>query len=193
MFDKEMKTSFTLIYLLFFHTATALAGITIHYEGHALSHQAVTEIISASSEYAKHQGWKVKDASAENGTLERVINEKNADYEGEITGVVLYPHAKCEPVYLQFGEDLFMQDFVKTQFAGTDVHILLIKLFDAIKGKFRNLEIVDESEYWDKRDRDTLERHVRKVNEIIADMKSKDPKAKGPATLPSGRIVDIMQ
>lgn len=188
-----MKTSFTFIWLFLFHTATAFAGITIHYEGHALSHQAVKEILSAASEYAKLQDWKVNDASAENGTLERVINEKNADYVGKITGVVLYPHAKCEPVLLQFGEDLFMQDFVKTQFAGTNVHILLIKLFDALKGKYRNLEIVDESEFWDKRDRDTLEEHIRKVNEIIADMKTKDPTAKGPVTLPNGRIVDIMQ
>jgi hypothetical protein len=188
-----MKTAITFICVLLLHATTASAGITIHYEGHAMSRQAVIEILSVATEYAKQHGWMVKDASAENGTLERVINEKNADYEGKVTGVVLHPHAQCEPVYLQFGEDLFMQDFVKTQFAGANVHILLIELFDALKEKFRNLEITDEGEYWTTRDRDTLERHVSEVNEIIADMKSKDPTVKGAVTLPSGRIVDILQ
>ena len=41
---------------------------------------------------------------------------------------MIRPGPMCEPFYIQFGDDLFLQNYVKTQFAGVDVHIAIVKL-----------------------------------------------------------------
>jgi hypothetical protein len=169
------------------------AGVTIHYEGYAASADAVAQIIAVAKLFADKHHWKTSDASAHHGKLERVIEEKNKDYEGEISGVVLYPNSKCEPVYLQFGNDLFMQDFVKTQFAGADTHRDIIALFDAIKPSFRKLVIDDEGDYWETRDRVALEKHIATVNKTIEELKKQKPNTRTSVVLPSGRIADVIQ
>ena len=174
-------------------TAEVHAGVTIHYEGYAASADAVNRIIAAAKMFADKHRWKTSDASAPHGKLERVIDEKNKDYEGEITGVVLYPNPKCEPVYVQFGDDLFLQDFVKTQFAGADTHLDIIALFDAIKPFFRKLVLVDEGDYWETRDRAALEKHIATVNKMIEDLKRQKPSTRSSVVLPSGRIADVIQ
>ncbi len=57
----------------------------------------------------------------------------------KLRGLVLYPHNMSEPVWLQFGDDLVLRDSVKTQFAGADVHIEIIRLFDALKPILKSL------------------------------------------------------
>ncbi len=175
-------------------SASALrAGITIHFEGTAGSSTAVAQIIEVAKTFSVARGWRVIDASAADGTLERVIDEKNKDYKGRITGIRIHPGPKCEPINIQFGDDLFMQDFVKTQFAGADVHIEVIALFDELKPHFAKLGIIDESEYWDTRNKEVLEGHISKIDSIIKEMKQSNPSAKGPVFLPSGRIADITE
>ena len=174
-------------------TFTVHAGVTIHYEGYAASTSARAQIIGESKLFAEKHGWKVSDASAQHGKLERVIDEKNRDYQGKITGVVLHPHPKCEPIHIQFGDDLFMQDFVKTQFAGASTHLDIVALFDAIKPLFRKLNIVDEGEYWETRDRATLEKHIATVNKMIENVKKQKATIQGPVLLSSGRIADVIQ
>lgn len=174
--------------------ATSLqAGVTIHYEGHASSTNSVEQILAAATSFAKKHGWKIEDASAPKGALQRVIDEKNADYEGRITGITIRPGERCEPLHLQFGDDLFMQDFVKTQFAGADTHIAIIELLAALKPHFRSLRIDDEAEYWQTRDRAVLEKHFAAVNKMMEDLKKQKPKIKGPVIMPSGRIIDVVE
>ena len=178
---------------VFLLTCTARAGVTIHYEGYATSTNAVGLVISSATAFAKKHGWAVKGASADKGKLERVVDEKNKDYEGRITGIVIYPGKNCEPLYLQFGDDLFMQDYTKTQFAGPAVHLDIIALFDELKPHFRKLDILDEGEYWETRNRAVLEKHIATVNKMIEEIKRQKPQTKGPFTLPSGRIADVIE
>jgi hypothetical protein len=171
----------------------ARAGVTIHYEGMAASPAAVTKILAAVTAAAKKNDWKIESASAERGHLERVIDEKNRDYEGKVTGVVIYVAENCEPLHFQFGDDLFMQDFVKTQFAGAGVHVQIIQLFESLRPYFNKLTIYDEGEFWDSHDRALLEGHIQKINSMIDEIKKKNPKAQGPVRLKSGRMVDVIQ
>ena len=54
----------------------AKAGVTIHYQGIAASPDAVAKILAGVTAAAKKNQWKVEDASAKRGKLERVIDEK---------------------------------------------------------------------------------------------------------------------
>ena len=177
----------------FFFASAAHAGVTIHYEGYAASTGAVSQVITVATAFAAKRGWKIEDASAERGKLERVMDEKDKDYAGKITGIVIYPHEKCEPLHIQFGDDLFMQDYVKTQFAGATLHLDIIAFFDELKPCFRKLDILDEGDYWETRDRAVLEKHIATVNKVIEDIKKRKPDAKGAVILPSRRIADVIE
>ncbi len=170
----------------------ASAGVTIHYEGAATSPDAVVKILAAVTAFAKKNRWKVEDVSAAKGTLKRVIDEKDKDYEGRITGIVVRVSDNCEPLHFQFGDDLFMQDYVKTQFAGADVHIQIVQLLDSLRPMFRKITVDDEGEYWDTHDRAVLEGHISKINLIIEEEKKKNPKLQGPVRLDSGRMLDLV-
>ena len=57
-------------------TASAIAGVTIHYEGTAASLSAVEAIIGIVTATAKGNRWKIEDASETRGQIRRVINEE---------------------------------------------------------------------------------------------------------------------
>jgi len=171
----------------------AQAGVTIHYEGRAESAAAVDGALRMLTSRAHALGWKVDDASAEDVSLKRVIDEKDVPYRGAVRGLVLRPGLNCEPLFVQFDSSFFMQDFVKTQFAGPDVHIKVVELLRQLKPFLVTLKIEDEGEYWETNDKKKLEMHIATVNSLIREMKGKTSGLQGPVTLPNGRIVDLMQ
>jgi hypothetical protein len=188
-----LRKLLTLLLLVLALASPARAGVTIHYEGTAASPDAVAKILTAVTAFAKQRGWKVEDASSKTGRLQRVIDEKDKDYEGRIIGIVVRISDNCEPLYFQFGDDLFMQDFVKTQFAGADVHIQIVQLLESLRPHFKKIDVIDEGDYWDTRDKTVLEGHIAKVDSMIEDIKKKDPNAQGPLRMKSGRIADVIQ
>lgn len=168
------------------------AGVTIHYEGRAKDAQAVQAILRTVRDEAAQRGWQVREASDKNASLKRVVNEKDVIYNGPIVGVVVHPAANSEPMYIQLDSMGFMQDFVKTQFAGSAIHISVVDLLRRIQPHFQSLTVEDEGEYWDTRDATKLQAHIDKVNSLIDEMKRTKPGLRGPVTLPNGRIVDLM-
>jgi hypothetical protein len=171
---------------------TVTAGVTIHYEGRAKDAQAVQTILRTVREEAAQRGWQVREASDTNASLKRVINEKDVVYNGPVHGVVVLPAANSEPVYIQLDSNGFMQDFVKTQFAGSVVHIGIVALLRRLQPHFEALTVDDEGEYWETKDPAKLQAHIDKVNSLIDEMKRSKPGLKGPVTLPTGRIVDLI-
>lgn len=174
-------------------SGATLAGVTIHYEGKAENPAAVDGALRMVTSRARALGWRIEEASADSASLTRVIDEKEVPYRGPVRGVVLRPASNCEPLYLQFDSSLFMQDFVKTQYAGADVHIKVVELLRQLKAFLIKLKVEDEGEYWETSDKKKLDGHISTVNALIIEMKGKTPGLKGPVTLPSGRIVDLMR
>jgi hypothetical protein len=174
-------------------SASAYAGVTIHYEGRAADTAAVERVLVAVSDEAKRNGWQSRDASSTDVSVKRVIDEKDVPYRGPIRGIVLQPQPECEPIYVQFDSNMFMQDFVKTQFAGPQVHVQVVRLLKRIQPLLISLKVEDEGEYWESGNKITLEDHLAKVNALMVEMKKSKPGLKGPVTLPSGRIVDLMR
>ena len=192
----ESPISQKLIVLLLLALALAppaRAGVTIHYEGTAASPDSVTKILAAVTTFAEKNKWRTEDASTAKGRLQRVIDEMDKDYEGRITGVVVRTTANCEPLYFQFGDDLFMQDFVKTQFAGADLHIQIVQLLESLRPYFKQIDVYDEGDYWETHNKAVLQKHIATVNSMIADIKKKNPLAKGPLRMKSGRIADVVE
>jgi hypothetical protein len=79
-------------------------------------------------------------------------DEKEWDDIGPVNGIVIYLHEDCDPVRLEFDRDLYVQEFIKRQFADVEMNIKVLKLLKAIEPFFCILNVEDESEWWETRD-----------------------------------------
>src|SRR5262249_23521889 len=135
--------------------------------------------------------WEVREANVANAAVRRVVAGKERLYQGPLTGIVIYPHPMCEPIYIQFGTDLLMSDFVKTQFAGPDVHVEVIGLLRKLKPLLADLQVSDEGEYWQTNDRAKLATNIAAVNAMVESIRKSHPGAKGPVKI-GERIIDLV-
>jgi len=181
------------IFALLIPASVATAGVTVHFEGKAKDAAAVTRAVAAARSEAQRRGWTVHDANVTSASVLRIVGEEEKPYKGPLTGIVIRAHPMCEPLYLQFGVDLFLQDYVKTQFAGPEVHIAIVDLLRSLKPYFRTLDVEDEGEYWTTRDRARLEAHMKTVNDMIDALKVARPGTRGPVKIAGERFVDFME
>lgn len=86
-----------------------------------------------------------------------------------------------------------VDDWVKTQYAGPDVHIQISDFLSRISTFFAKLKVDDDTEYWSTRNREDLERGFQQVNEMLEDIVRKNPCARTIVRLPDGRIVDVLE
>lgn len=84
---------------------------------------------------------------------------------GPTRRIILYLHKDCDPVRLEFDRDLYVQEFVKTQFAGVPAHLELIGILRDIQQFFEDLQVEDEGEFWETQDGAVLAEHIRRCNE----------------------------
>jgi hypothetical protein len=125
-------------------------GVTIHFEGRLKHPKAYPLLLDALQEYATTHDWPVKQIPEQERTLRRVRDEKDWDYSGPTFGLELQPDENADPLRFEFDKDFFVQEFIKTQFAGPDLHIAVITLFRLVEPYFDKLEIDDEGEFWPK-------------------------------------------
>ena len=168
-------------------------GVTIHFEGRARSNEEIDSVISLARNYAISNNMPFQTVNLPNTVLSRTINEKDAPYEGPVKGIKIEPHYNCEQLILEFGNDLFMQDYCKTQFAPIEVHISIIKLLKSISPHFTTLNVFDEGEYWDNEDMDILQKEMDYCFTQMEKMKKEDTSLSGPYRAENGRIIDLMR
>lgn len=145
-------------------------GVTIHYEGKAASSEDVAAILAEAAGYAAEHGWAA-------------VVRANA--------VVLTPHGACEPLELGFDGTELASSWVKTQFAGPDVHVAVVGLFRRLAPRFQALAVEDDGGYWETEDRESLEDAFDQVERALVAALA-EPDSSGPYRLPSGRIVDVV-
>jgi len=167
-------------------------GVTIHYEGTLRDDASLEALLRRVEAFARASGWPTERIESKSTRLTRVIDEEDVDYEGPVHGVVVFPHEDCDPLALEFGSDLFAQDFVKTQFAGAHIHRQVVELLREIEPAFSSFTVEDEGEFWNTLDPGTLEQHIERTNQVLADYLAEHPGAQAKVKLPSGRIVDVM-
>src|SRR5437867_1784153 len=124
-------------------------GVTIHFKGQLRDEGAYLRLVSAATSFATERCWLNEPIESDETTLLRVTDdEQNWNYCGPVKGIVLYPHEDCDPVRLEFDNDLYVQEYTKTQFAGVQTHLQVLELLRVITPFFHSLRVDDEGEYW---------------------------------------------
>jgi len=149
-------------------------GVTIHYSGTLANASKTEALLKQASVLATKLHWDFEIADTPNAKIS------------------IYPHPDCEPFTLDPDEDGAIENWVKTQFAGPEVHIQIVDLLEQITPHFVNLIVEDEAEYWESRNREILEGHMNQINEVLRDMQQENPAARIQVRESTGRIVDMI-
>lgn len=169
-------------------------GVTIHYRGSLTDKKQIYPLIDELEDIAKSvkgkcvvidEDWSIKpDARLEHDSAGRACIQGTCS----IKGVLLNLHDRCESLNLCFNASglitspldvAFSADndyavspdnwmFVKTQFAGPKVHVAVVELLRYLKSKYiHDLEVDDETGYWDTGDFQAVEQQMNLINRGI--------------------------
>lgn len=164
-------------------------GLSIHYQGKIRDYSLIDELTSEAEDICKSLGWKYhiwKKTGKKNDTAHfqnpGFLNYHFEDLKGitvipeecEPIELVFFPSGiLCSPVKLKFNDpetNEMMVEYVstKTQFAGMDVHVTVLKLLQYFKDKyFSFFELSDEGMYWETKDEEVLRLQFAKYNFIL--------------------------
>ncbi len=151
-------------------------GLSIYYSGSLRNENQLDELIEEVTEICNTLQWQP-----------HVFNGNGKD---ELKGLCFAPEG-CEPVFLsflpggrlcspvnlqfsdmydgvQFDKELMYTTATKTQYAGPEAHIALIKLLKYISKKYLNDFILsDEGNYWETDDEQILYAQFEKYNMLL--------------------------
>jgi hypothetical protein len=167
-------------------------GVTIHFEGQLENEAAYQRLVEQVSSIVKAEGWLSEEIESKVTTLLRVRDEHDWDYTGPVKGIAVYLHEDCDPVRLEFDENLYVQEYTKTQFAGVQVHLKVVELLKALSPHFRDLRVEDEGEYWETGNLQALTDHMNRSQKAIEAELDQYPNGQMKIKTPSGRIVDLI-
>jgi hypothetical protein len=168
-------------------------GVTVHFEGRLKGTQAFSSLLLYIEEIGRAETLLTERFENSQTKLGRVREERPWDYVGPTKGILLYLQEDCEPLRLEFDRELYVQEWVKTQFAGVDTHIRLIQILRNIERFFHTLAVNDEGEYWESENREALAEHIRRCNEVIAEFAARNPRAQVKVKEPNGRLADLIE
>ena len=160
-------------------------GLSIHYNGRFNNQASLSEMIDEVKDVAGIYHWKYH-------IYETVFPDNTFDddsYNDLIYGISFVP-PESEPVFLCFlcnrrmsspdhliffgnSEDEMYKKYLymlscKTQYAGSDVHKLIIHFLKYLSKKYlQEFEVVDEGYYWETGDEKLLETTFKKYTDLI--------------------------
>ena len=175
-------------------------GVSIHYRGKLQNLDTIYALIEEVRDIAEVMGWKYKCMDDDWQLLPSAHLESARDAGIRIVGscglkgIQFAPAPLCEYVWLYFNakgiltspfrvaldaeEGYPMQEHwlaTKTQHAGVEPHIAIVKLLRYLKSKYiLDLQVEDEGDYWDGGDPqklqecfDTVDTGLRAVNQAV--------------------------
>lgn len=159
-------------------------GLSIHYSGKFASKSSLSEMIKEVEDIIKVYQWKyhIYETDFPDRGFEKVYNDK-------IYGISFIP-PECEHVFfcflsngrmsspsnLQIFGNSAKKDYqkylymlsTKTQYAGIQIHKLIIHIFRFIAEKyFSNFKMIDEGRYWETGDKNVLEENFKRYNDLM--------------------------
>jgi len=166
-------------------------GLTIHYRGRFREDAKLMEMVEEVIDVAEVNGWSYN-------VFEKEFNSTdfcNKTSDKNIHGVCFSP-PNCEPVCLTFRSnrkmcspfwidhtDNLTEDqessywiFTKTQFAGFEVHAIIIRLFRHLSEKYlESFELYDEGQFWEFnneiKSKEIFERYDKVMNTLADALK----------------------
>ncbi|MCB0572341.1 MAG: hypothetical protein KDC66_21385 [Phaeodactylibacter sp.] len=168
-------------------------GVSIHYRGTLTDKRAVFRFIEEVEDIARTMQWPYTLLDEDWSQAPTAELEKQAGGiisvggHAGLKGISFIPHPRCESVTFFFNASGIITSpiqvalsahegypsaaqwqFVKTQFAGPDTHVVLVKLFRYLQGKYlHDLEVSDEGGYWETGDYGRLADAINRLNEAI--------------------------
>ena len=151
-------------------------GLSIHYSGTIRNVSLIDQLIDETSDVCASMDWKynVIKESGDNGVNGIVFSPKNCE---PVFLTFLTKGRMCSPInpgnkefYSANGLDpeLVYTTSTKTQFAGPDAHIALLKLLKYLSKKyFETFELNDEGYYWGTEDEKILLQRFTHYNNIL--------------------------
>ena len=153
-------------------------GLSIHYRGQICDYALIEDLILECEDICKSLEWdyhiREKKSNANddvhlsnpdfiNYTMEDLKGISFTPKESETVSLVFFPSGIiCSPIKLMYNDsaidDLMVKTVsVKTQYAGMDVHVTVLKLLEYLKDKyFSFFELSDEGMYWETKDLEIL-------------------------------------
>lgn len=148
-------------------------GLSIHYSGCIRDEREISRLTEETEDICKTLGWRHGRISDE--TLNGIYF--NPDECEPLFLTFLAGGRTCSPVNLMMKEDfrengldpeLLYNVSVKTQYAGIEAHIAVIKLLRYLSEKyFSSFELIDEGQYWETNDRAVLEQQFNRYNAML--------------------------
>jgi hypothetical protein len=178
--------------LLLLGAPQARAGVTIHYEGKLAHRDGTAELVETARRVARTNHWRFEISHQPHVTASRMIDGKPIMSNGPVDGIVIYPAEWCEPLRLEVDGDGIMSSYVKTQFAGAEVHVQIVKLLRQLEPLFSYLRVTDEGDYWCTGNVTRLRALLDAIDQVFRDTKAADPKALVRIRLSEGRIGDAL-
>lgn len=165
-------------------------GLSIHYTGEFNSCASLSEMIEEVKDIAGIYKWEYHIFETK---FPQTDFDKN-NFNEEIYGISFSPPG-CESVLLCFlsngrianpfmfqnwlkskdkkDEYLIYGNFTKTQYAGIEIHKIIIHLLKHISKKYlRNFKVIDEGEYWETDDEKVLQVNFKRYTELIENFAS---------------------
>ena len=167
-------------------------GVTIHFEGRIRSASHYEACACKLRQFATECGWPMEEIAEDTRTLGRVQNEEDWDYTGRTRGIELQPDQNADPFRFEVDEELFIQEYCKTQFAPPEVHVKIVDLLRRLEPHFDVLSVIDEGEYFETSDFDLLTEMMDNCFRALDEHLSQNPGSQGPVRMQGGRIVDII-
>jgi hypothetical protein len=164
-------------------------GLSIHYHGQISDYALIEDLIIEVEDICKSLEWNYHIWEKKSNTNDDVhlsnpafINYTMEDLKGisftpkesETVSFVFFPSGMlCSPVKLMYNDaatnDLMVETVsVKTQYAGIDTHLTVLKLLQYLKDKyFSFFELSDEGMYWETKDVEVLKSQFARYDFIV--------------------------
>ncbi len=148
-------------------------GLSIHYSGTIASEDLLNKLIDEVADISKTLEWKtyVFDGNNEDGLKGISFAAPGSE---PVFLSFLPGGCACSPLNLmtremydgvQFDKELMFTASTKTQYAGADAHIAIIKLLKYISGKYmKDFQLSDEGNYWETGNENILYDQFKKYN-----------------------------
>lgn len=173
-------------------------GLSFYYNGNIRNSKQIQEMTSEVTDICLSLGWEYQIWPPENSGGNDPDHRINNYGFNDLKGISFTPE-KCETIFLTFLPDGTLVSPVdlilgnkldpyandrtistKTQFAGIECHLAIMKLMLYLKEKyFANLNITDEGKYWETKNEDILreqfqiyEGYLNAVSDAFSGMKS---------------------
>ncbi|MCR9288165.1 hypothetical protein OAF63_06805 [Saprospiraceae bacterium] len=178
-------------------------GVTIHFRGSLDEINRIYELMDEVTDICESMDWEYNRVDDDWEEDPKLTEDKTMMKDGEtgLKGIFFKPNPDCEVIALTFTGEGYLNSminlaagktkeadelpwvFAKTQFAGAENHVSIVKLLKYLKHKYSsNLEVRDEGGYWETGDinqvairMEVINNAMKTIEESLSELQNLDP------------------